>query len=123
VRVDSAPTSRNGRKRTPPICASKKVCSGWGSRRATGSGTCPQGKKLKDDRAVPAQREAGVASGTRSSGGGSGGFRNPSSCSSLLSLQDLPREDVMVRQIEELLLLTCLGGFVAGITYAATLLH
>ena len=31
--------------------------------------------------------------------------------------------DVMVRQIEELLLLTCLGGFVAGITYAVTLLH
>ncbi len=30
-------------------------------------------------------------------------------------------EDVMVRQIEELLLLTCLGGFVAGITYAVTL--
>jgi hypothetical protein len=34
-----------------------------------------------------------------------------------------PGEDVMVRQIEELLLLTCLGGFVAGITYAVTLLH
>ena len=33
------------------------------------------------------------------------------------------RGDVMVRQIEELLLLTCLGGFVAGITYAVTLLH
>ena len=32
-------------------------------------------------------------------------------------------EDVMVRQIEELLLLTCLGGFVAGITYAVTLVH
>jgi hypothetical protein len=32
-------------------------------------------------------------------------------------------KDVMVRQIEELLLLTCLGGFVAGITYAVTLLH
>ena len=32
-------------------------------------------------------------------------------------------EDPMVRQIEELLLLTCLGGFVAGITYAVTLLH
>ena len=31
--------------------------------------------------------------------------------------------DVMVRQVEELLLLTCLGGFVAGITYALTLLH
>ena len=29
-------------------------------------------------------------------------------------------EDVMVRQVEELLLLTCLGGFVAGITYALT---
>jgi hypothetical protein len=29
----------------------------------------------------------------------------------------------MVRQIEELLLLTCLGGFVAGITYAVTLLR
>jgi hypothetical protein len=34
-----------------------------------------------------------------------------------------PGEDVMVRQIEELLLLTCLGGFIAGITYAVTLLH
>jgi hypothetical protein len=32
-------------------------------------------------------------------------------------------ENVMVRQIEELLLLTCLGGFVAGITYAVTLLN
>jgi hypothetical protein len=31
--------------------------------------------------------------------------------------------DVMVRQIEELLLLTCLGGFIAGITYAVTLLR
>jgi hypothetical protein len=31
--------------------------------------------------------------------------------------------DLMVRQIEELLLLTCLGGFIAGITYAVTLLH
>jgi hypothetical protein len=29
----------------------------------------------------------------------------------------------MVRQIEELLLLTCLGAFVASITYAITLLH
>jgi hypothetical protein len=34
-----------------------------------------------------------------------------------------PGEDVMARQIEELLLLTCLGGFIAGITYAVTLLH
>jgi hypothetical protein len=34
-----------------------------------------------------------------------------------------PGEDVMARHIEELLLLTCLGGFVAGVTYAATLLH
>jgi hypothetical protein len=38
-----------------------------------------------------------------------------------------PGEDVMARQIEELLLLTCLGGFLAGIThavtYAVTLLH
>jgi hypothetical protein len=32
-------------------------------------------------------------------------------------------EDVMIRQVEELLLLTCLGGFVAGVTYALTLLH
>ena len=39
------------------------------------------------------------------------------------SLRDLSGKDVMVRQIEELLLLTCLGGFVAGITYAVTLLH
>jgi hypothetical protein len=29
----------------------------------------------------------------------------------------------MVRQIEELLLLTCLGGFIASVTYAVTLLH
>jgi hypothetical protein len=29
----------------------------------------------------------------------------------------------MVRHIEQLLLFTCLGGFVAGITYAVTLLH
>jgi uncharacterized membrane protein YqaE (UPF0057 family) len=29
----------------------------------------------------------------------------------------------MARQIEELLLLTCLGGFIAGIMYAVTLLH
>jgi hypothetical protein len=34
-----------------------------------------------------------------------------------------PGEDIMARQIEELLLLTCLGGFLAGITYAVTLLH
>jgi hypothetical protein len=49
---------------------------------------------------------------------------NPGSRSSLLeSPAPSPGEDVMVRQIEELLLLTCLGGFVAGITYAVTLLH
>ena len=49
---------------------------------------------------------------------------NPSSRSSLLeSPAPSPGEDVMVRQIEELLLLTCLGAFVAGITYAVTLLH
>jgi hypothetical protein len=29
----------------------------------------------------------------------------------------------MVRQIEELLMLTCLGAFIASITYAVTLLH
>jgi hypothetical protein len=34
-----------------------------------------------------------------------------------------PGEDVMARQIEELFLLTCLGGFIAGVTYAVTLLH
>jgi hypothetical protein len=28
----------------------------------------------------------------------------------------------MARQVEELLLLTCLGGFAAGFTYAVTLL-
>jgi hypothetical protein len=49
---------------------------------------------------------------------------NPSSRSSLLeSPGPSPGEDVMARQIEDLLLLTCLGGFVAGITYAVTLLH
>ena len=49
---------------------------------------------------------------------------NPSSRSSLLeSPGPSPGEDVMARQIEELLLLTCLGGFVAGITYAVTLVH
>jgi hypothetical protein len=36
---------------------------------------------------------------------------------------NLSREDVMARQIEELVLLTCLGGLVAGITYTLTLLH
>ena len=29
----------------------------------------------------------------------------------------------MARQIEELLLLTCVGGLIAGMTYAVTLLH
>jgi hypothetical protein len=29
----------------------------------------------------------------------------------------------MARQIEELLLLTCLGGFIAAVTYAVTSLH
>jgi hypothetical protein len=29
----------------------------------------------------------------------------------------------MARLIQELLLLTCMGGFVAGVTYAVTLLH
>jgi hypothetical protein len=29
----------------------------------------------------------------------------------------------MARLIQELLLLTCTGGFVAGVTYAVTLLH
>ena len=29
----------------------------------------------------------------------------------------------MARIIQELLLLTCMGGFVAGVTYAVTLLH
>jgi len=33
------------------------------------------------------------------------------------------RGDVMARLIQELLLLTCMGGFVAGVTYAVTLLH
>jgi hypothetical protein len=32
-------------------------------------------------------------------------------------------EDVMARHIQELLLLPCMGGFIAGVTYAATLLH
>ena len=42
----------------------------------------------------------------------------------ILSLAETsPGKDVMARQIEELLLLTCLGGFIAGITYAVTLLH
>ena len=34
-----------------------------------------------------------------------------------------PGEDVMARLIQELLLLTCMGGLVAGVTYAVTLLH
>jgi hypothetical protein len=34
-----------------------------------------------------------------------------------------PGEDVMARLIQELLLLTCMGGFVASVTYAVTLLH
>jgi hypothetical protein len=38
-------------------------------------------------------------------------------------LAHINQEDVMARQIEELLLLTCLGGFIASITYAVTLLH
>jgi hypothetical protein len=29
----------------------------------------------------------------------------------------------MARHIQELLLLTCMGGFIAGVTYAATLLN
>ena len=29
----------------------------------------------------------------------------------------------MATLIQELLLLTCMGGFVAGVTYAVTLLH
>ncbi len=29
----------------------------------------------------------------------------------------------MARLIQELLLLTCMGGFVAGVTHAVTLLH
>jgi len=29
----------------------------------------------------------------------------------------------MARLIQELLLLTCMGGFVASVTYAVTLLH
>jgi hypothetical protein len=29
----------------------------------------------------------------------------------------------MARHIQELLLLPCMGGFIAGVTYAATLLH
>jgi hypothetical protein len=34
-----------------------------------------------------------------------------------------PGEDIMAGLIQELLLLTCMGGFVAGVTYAVTLLH
>jgi len=41
----------------------------------------------------------------------------------VLSPGATPGEDVMARLIQELLLLTCMGGFVAGVTYAVTLLH
>ena len=34
-----------------------------------------------------------------------------------------PGEDVMAELINELLLLTCMGGFIASATYAVTLLH
>ena len=34
-----------------------------------------------------------------------------------------PGEDVMAKLINELLLLTCMGGFIASATYAVTLLH
>jgi hypothetical protein len=59
----------------------------------------------------------------------SGDFRSPAHLGGAPSLLVVgfsgttPGEDVMVRQVEELLVLTCLGGFVAGITYAVTLLH
>ena len=42
---------------------------------------------------------------------------------SLLSPGATPGEDGMARLIQELLLLTCMGGLVAGVTYAVTLLH
>jgi hypothetical protein len=32
-------------------------------------------------------------------------------------------EDVVAKLINELLLLTCMGGFIASATYAVTLLH
>jgi hypothetical protein len=57
----------------------------------------------------------------------SGDFRSPAhlgGAPTLLRLDSpdpLPGEDVMA-QVEELLLLTCLGGFAAGFTYAVTLL-
>jgi hypothetical protein len=34
-----------------------------------------------------------------------------------------PGEDVMAKLINELLLLTCMGAFIASATYAVTLLH
>jgi hypothetical protein len=34
-----------------------------------------------------------------------------------------PGEDVMAKLINELLLLTCMGAFIANATYAVTLLH
>jgi hypothetical protein len=34
-----------------------------------------------------------------------------------------PGEDVMAKLINELLLLTCMGAFIASVTYAVTLLH
>jgi hypothetical protein len=34
-----------------------------------------------------------------------------------------PGEDVMAKPINELLLLTCMGAFIASATYAVTLLH
>ena len=35
----------------------------------------------------------------------------------------VPGEDVMAKLINELLLLTCMGAFIASATYAVTLLH
>ena len=50
--------------------------------------------------------------------------RNQSSCSQLWFCRSHPwGKTVMAKLINELLLLTCMGGFIASATYAVTLLH
>jgi hypothetical protein len=66
------------------------------------------------DRCVAAQRSA---RSTMSSG-------NQSSCSQLWFCRSRSwGRTVMAKLINELLLLTCMGAFVASATYAVTLLH
>jgi hypothetical protein len=50
--------------------------------------------------------------------------RNQSSCSQLWFCRSYSwGRTVMAKLINELLLLTCMGGFIASATYAVTLLH